>query len=198
MNYKRDNKTNRQGDMYKPKGYDLCQTPPYALGPLLGHLKYFPIVWESACGEGYLVRGLHAAGLRSSEVVATDIQTGHNFFEWTPGRWDIMVTNPPYSVKYKWLARCYALGKPFALLMPVETLGAQKGQTLFERYGLELILLNRRVDFKMPNKGWDGAGAQFPVAWFTWGLQIGRELTYADVSLGDKAEWEETCKNQGL
>lgn len=183
-NYKRDNKANREGDIYVPKGYDACQTPPYAIDPLLPYIERFTTIWEPARGEGYLVEGLYDAGF---EVVSSDLLDGQNFFDYEPdGLWDCLVTNPPYSIKYPWLERCYQLGQPFALLMPVEMLGAKTAQDMFRVFGLELILLDKRINFKMPNKGWDGAGAQFPVAWFTWGLKIGKEITYATVDRSDQ------------
>jgi hypothetical protein len=158
---------------------DNCQTPPYALDPLMPYLpKDDSIIWESACGEGLLVDSL----LRDwgYKVVWSDINRdiGEDFFIWNPKKWDIQITNPPFSLKYKWLARSYELGKPFALLMPVDVIAASSAQKLFKKYGIEILLLNKRVDFKMPNKGWEGNGAQFSVAWFCWRLNIGRELTY--------------------
>jgi hypothetical protein len=78
------------------------------------------------------------------------------------------MTNPPYSFKFDWLARCYELGKPFALLVPVETIGAKAAQRLMERYGAEQLLLDKRINFEMPNKGWAGSSAQFPVLWLCW------------------------------
>lgn len=176
FNYKRDAKRAVPADIYTPKGYDACQTPPEAIDPLLPYLPDDWLIWEPACGEGLLAEGFYDAG---REIIGTDILWGKNFFEWAPGEhWDALVTNPPYSVKYQWIERCYALGKPFALLLPLETLGASTAQNLFREYGMELICLDRRVNFKMPNVGWDGGGAQFPVAWFTWGLGIGQQITY--------------------
>lgn len=169
-------KTNRAGDADDSKPFDRCQTPPEALAPLLPYLNRTWTVWEPAAGEGLLVAGLRDHGL---EVRATDILTGHNFFDFTPATWDALVTNPPYSIKYKWLERCYALGKPFALLLPVETLGAQSAQRFFRECGVEIILFDRRINFKMPNIGFEGSSAQFPSAWFTWGLNLGRQLTFA-------------------
>lgn len=178
-NYKRDAKSNRAGDVYVPQGYDACQTPAYALDPLLPYIPEGGLVWEPARGEGLLEEALYDSGL---QVIATDLLTGTNFFDWTPERWDYLITNPPFSLKYLWLARCYALQHPFALLLPVETLGAKTAQDLFKRFGVELILLDKRIDFKMPHVGWAGGGAQFPVAWFTWGLRIGQQLTFAEVT----------------
>lgn len=179
-NGKHKPKTNRAGDEYIPQGFDACQTPAYALDPLLPYLRPEWVVWEPAAGEGMLVGGLYDSGFKT--VVTSDILTGQNFFDYEPERWDCLITNPPYSIKYKWLERCYALNKPFALLLPVETLGAKSAQIHFREHGIEVIFLDRRINFKMPNIGWEGSAAQFPVAWFTWGLKIGQQMTFARLS----------------
>ena len=171
-------KVSRKADPHKFNPFDFCQTPGYALDPLWEHLDFYDTVWEPACGEGNLVRRFQEKGV---DVVGSDILEGHNFFIWQPEHWNVIVTNPPYTAKFEWLSHCYYLKKPFALLLPVETLGAFKAQRLFMQHGLELILMNRRINFKMPNKGWDGAGAWFPVAWFTHGLNIGQPITYANI-----------------
>ncbi len=172
-------KQNQQGSTKKSNNYDRCQTPFYALDPLLPYLPS-GIIWEPAAGDGHIVTKLTMSGYK--DIISGDILTGENFFETKPLDWDCQVTNPPYSVKYEWLARSYELGKLFALLMPLETLGASKGQRLFERYGVELILFDKRINFKMPNKGYGNSGAQFPTAWFTFGLGIGCQLTFTKVN----------------
>ena len=168
-------KTNRAGDPAESKGFDRCYTPAYALDPLLSYIRREWIVWEPAAGSGNIHSVmLHRVGTREQAgAVASDIHgnfanPSRNFFDWQPGLFDAIVTNPPYSIKFDWLARCYELGKPFALLVPVETIGAQSAQKLMERYGCELLLLNRRVNFIMPNKGEAGSSAQFPVLWLCW------------------------------
>ncbi len=167
FNYKRDNKSNQIGDIYEPKGYDACQTPAYAIDPLLPYLDRDWIIWEPAAGEENLVEALYDSGYSAERVIISDILTEKNFFEYSPDCWNCIITNPPYSIKYKWLERCYQLGRPFALLVPVEILGAKTAQNLLKQYGFEMMLLNKRVDFKMPNKGWDSS-AQFPVFWLCW------------------------------
>ncbi len=170
-------KTNRAGDPNRALKMDACQTPAYAVGPLLPFLKPEWTLWESAAGEGLLAAAMRKGGFT---VLETDILTGQNFFQTMPPYGvDAQVTNPPYSVKFHWLARSYQLNIPFALLMPVEVLGAKSAQRLFRKHGLEVIFLDDRVDFKMPNQGWNGLGAKFPVAWFTNGLHIGKDMTFA-------------------
>lgn len=177
-------KINRVGDQYVPQGFDACQTPAYAVDPLLPYLDSHWSVWEPACGEQLLVEALYDSGFKT--VIGTDLLSGTNFFDFEPAhQWDCIVTNPPYSIKYPWLERCYALEKPFALLLPVETLGAKTAQIFFRSKGLEIVFLDQRINFKMPNIGFEGSSAQFPVAWFTWGLNIGQQMTFAEIVRDD-------------
>lgn len=175
-------KSNRKGDGTKQSNLNTCQTPDYALDPLLPYITHLKTIWEPAAGQGYLSAALEKAG---HVVVRSELLAGQDFFVYRPDEAvDGLVTNPPYNptaMKPKWIDRCYALGLPWANLMPVETLGSGEAQRLFDRYGMELILLDKRVNFKMPYKGWGGKGAQFPVAWFTSGLNIGRPITYAHI-----------------
>jgi hypothetical protein len=144
---------------------DDYQTPPEALAPLLPYLPQGWTIWEPAAGKGYLASALRGAGHR---VIASDILTGQDFLRWQPAEhWDAIVTNPPYSLRREFIARCYALGRPWAMLMPLTTLEGRR-QELFRRHGVELLLLDRRVNFETPGGG--GRGAWFPVAWFCWRL----------------------------
>ena len=153
---------------YKPGPMDCCQTPAYAIDPIADYISGRGIIWESACGDGLLTDAMRALDMA---VIDTDIQppSSFDYFLGEPARWSLTVTNPPYGLKFDWIERSYELGKPWALLMPVETWGAQKAQRMFEKYGVEVMLLDKRVNFKMPNKGWNSS-AQFPVAWFCHGI----------------------------
>lgn len=51
-------KANREGDVKKVNNYDSCQTPAYALDPILPYLKPEWSLWESATGEGFLANHL--------------------------------------------------------------------------------------------------------------------------------------------
>lgn len=162
-------KVNRKADPTQSLTMDRCESPAYSLDPLLPYLKPFYRIWEPACGTGRIVRVLEAEGY---QVAASDILDGTNFL--TPGseppfHWQAVVTNPPYSLKPQFIRRCYDLGKPFALLVPVETIGTGAVQRMMETYGCELLLLDKRVNFYMPNKG-NAGSAQFPVLWFCWHL----------------------------
>ncbi len=171
-------KENKESDLAKSSGYDQCQTPDYAVEPLLPYLGRFQMIWEPAEGEGNITRFLTKS---KRMTLGTDILTGTNFFTYSLSDYDIIVTNPPYSIKYEWIQHCYELDKPFALLMPLETLAAWKAQKYFREHGISLLVPNKRINFKRPNAGWNGGGAQFPTAWFCWRLPINDTITYVDI-----------------
>ena len=125
-----------------------------------------------------------AQALRAHEFLVweTDILEGRDFFSYTPPVVsDAIVTNPPYSIKYPWMKRCFELNIPFALLMPLEMIGSQKGYKMCRDNGVSLMVLSKRINFKMPSHDDFGKGsAQFPVAWYCWNLGV-PHLAYGEV-----------------
>lgn len=164
---------------------DDFQTPPIALSPLLPYLKRSGVIWECAQGKGYLTEELRRRGY---EVIGSDILTGEDFLRWTPGAFDCIITNPPYSLKQKFLVRCYELSKPFALLLPLTTLETRVRQELFRRHGIELLLFDRRINFHQPSG--KPSSSWFATAWFTWGLGIGQQLTFVQLNGDTRGLWE--------
>ena len=154
---------------------DDFQTPPHALNPLLPYLKKNWTIWECAAGQGNLVKALRGEGYK---VISTDILTGKDFLEWEPQKYDCIITNPPYSLKLEFLERVYLLGKPFAFLLPITALETEERQFFFHCFGLEMILFDRRINFKTPNDV-KNSNSWFATAWFTNRLQIGKQLTFA-------------------
>ena len=148
----------------RKKYSDDFQTPPNAIKPLLPFLKNEWILWECACGKGNLVKALKQKGFK---VVGTDIREGKDFLKWAPEKFDCIITNPPYSLRYEFIKRAYELEKPWAMLMSLTTLEGKR-QQLFKKYGIELLLLDKRINFETPNG--KGSGSWFPVAWFCWKL----------------------------
>ena len=155
---------------------DDFQTPPEALKPLLPYLNKDWLIWECAYGKGNLVKGLNKAGF--IHIIGTDIlQTpDYDFLKYKPEFFDCIITNPPFSLKQEFLARYYQLKKPFALLLPLTTLETRKRQELFEKYGVELILFDKRINFETPDG--TGSGSWFASMWVTNWLNIGRQLTF--------------------
>lgn len=154
------------------KSADDFQTPPEALSVLYPYLKKEWIIWEPAAGKGNLVKELRDKGF---QVLESDILTGSDF-RLENRECDCIITNPPYSLKQSFLERCYSLGKPFALLMPLTALETAKRQTLYRKHGVEIVLMPKRINFDTPSG--KGKSSWFATAWFTNGLEIGCQLTF--------------------
>lgn len=149
------------------------QTPSLALNPLYKYLKKEWLIWECSCGRGNLVNALNSKGYLT---IGTDIMSGHDFLNYKPEKFDCIITNPPFSLKEKFLERCYKLNKPFALLLPLTTFEGKKRQELFREYGVQVIFFDKRINFETPSG--KGSGSWFATAWFTWGLNLPKELNF--------------------
>jgi len=167
---------------YKPGPMDNCQTPAYALDPILPYLNRDWTWWEPAEGKGNIATTMRQNGYT---CWGTDIETGYDYFDYCPSGWDASITNPPYGLKFQWLKRIIELGKPFALLVPVEMIGAKTAQDFLKTIPFEIMLLNRRVNFVMPIKGLNGAGAQFPVMWLCSGI-LPEKIVFGEINYPKK------------
>lgn len=141
----------KYGDLYTPF-YATEIIAPFLYGK----------IWECAAGEGHITYVLKKHGM---DVIETDIAFGQDFFEIDPpdSNIDFIVTNPPYKLKDKFIRKCYDLNIPFALLLPLTALGAEKRVNMYEQHGLEILVPDKRINFI-----YDGAKKSnwFHSAWF--------------------------------
>ena len=145
------------------------QTPPEAIDILLPYLDTNWVIWECACGKYNLVHRLRDYGF-------TVMATNDGFLDCKTPAYDCIITNPPYDIKDKFIARCYQLGKPFALLLPLTALESEARQRLYRAHGINLLIPNRRFNFETPSG--HGSGSWFATAWFTWGIPLPSQITF--------------------
>jgi hypothetical protein len=161
---------------------DLYGTPPEATNLLLPYLKPFKKIWEPCCGFGAISAVLLRGGW---EVVASDISTGLDALSSLPLEWqevDAIVTNPPYTQKTEFLARCYALGRPFALLLPCDLVNKHR-TALFRVHGVQLIVPDKRIQFlRFAGGGVSRASSpNMGSCWFTWGMNLPSDLIFTSL-----------------
>jgi hypothetical protein len=157
---------------------DNFQTPAHALDPLLPYLKAGWKIWEPSSGKGKMALVLESNGF---EVITGDREDG--FLNQRPKRFDAIVTNPPYSIKGQFIARCYDLRTPFALLLPITVFDSQERRRMFHQHGVEIIFPSARINYETPNheartKEGKKSSAWFYSVWVTWGLGLPAPMVF--------------------
>lgn len=107
---------NHKIDFAKKKGAtDEWYTPESAVLPIIDLIPTGSIVWcPFDKQESNFVKVLQKCGFT---VEFSHIDNDEDFFNYEPSEWDIMISNPPYSIRNDILKRAFELEKPFALLM---------------------------------------------------------------------------------
>ncbi len=156
-----------------PKNDELY-TPTKAVVPLLPFLPRDKVYWECTdFGKSNISKVLKSNGFR---IFGTHISKGFDFLKDDPKFYfDIIITNPPYSLKNQFLKRAYELGKPFAFLLPLTTLeGVYRGK-LFRKYGIQLLVMDKRINFMKDKKS-----CWFNTSWFCWKI-LPKDLIFVSI-----------------
>jgi type I restriction-modification system DNA methylase subunit len=129
-------KTNKESDEY--------YTPKEAVIPIIKYLRREMVVWcPFDTEDSEYVKCIQANG---NKVIFSHIDNGENFFSFEPKeRYDVIISNPPFSLKDDILKRLDELNKPFAILLPLPTL---QGQKRFEYLkNCEALIFDKRINF---------------------------------------------------
>ena len=148
---------------------DECFTPHFAVAPLL---EFIPYDWRVWCPFDEDFSAFYRTFKENGYTVhRSSLVEGQNFFDYKPpDNYDVIISNPPYSIKDRVLSCLYELNKPFAMLMPIATLQGKARFKLFKQ-GLELLVFDSRVpyhtqgDFEKPR-----SGVHFGSAYFCKGI----------------------------
>jgi len=81
-----------------------------------------------------------------NKVIYTHIDDGKDFFKFEPDEYDAIISNPPFSKKDRVLKRLYQLNKPFAVLLPMNSLQGKARYEYFKN-GIQLLAFDQRVGF---------------------------------------------------
>ena len=143
---------------------DEMYTPFYAVDNILKYVNKELVVWCPFDDNwSAFTVSLKENGNR---VISTHLNTGHNFFEYEPEYYDLIISNPPFSIKDKVLERLYELNKPFAVLLPLNSLQRKNAVKFYEK-GIQILSFDHRCDFhnaenmEEPKKGTPFASAYF-------------------------------------
>ena len=126
---------------------DEVYTPAYAVKPIIKHISTFfdddATIWCPFDEEdsNYVIE-LKKAGYN---VINSHIKDGKDFFTYEPEKYDLIISNPPFSLKDKVLKRLNELNKPFAMLLPLPTLQGQKRFQYLK--GCQALIFDKRINY---------------------------------------------------
>ena len=102
------------------------------------------------------------------------IYTKTDFFE-TNIEFDYIIDNPPYKIKQKVFERCIELGKPFILLVAIDTLERQYICKLLKDTDFTIIIPKSR--FKFINNG-TSVTMPFKTCFFCVGFGLDKQIIF--------------------
>ena len=134
--------------MFSGGNNDECYTPDYGVKPILKYIQEGAIVWcPFDTEESEFVKQIS----KQNKVEYSHISTGHNFFDYEPDKWDIIISNPPFTNKRKYFERALSFNKPFALIMTNTWLNDSAPKQLFKDKDLQLLMFDKRMKFISPD-----------------------------------------------
>lgn len=119
-------------------------TPFYAVDPIIKYVPKNHTIWcpfdeeWSSFYQTFKQKGFN--------VIRSHISEGKDFFLYEPNDYDVIISNPPFNIKDKILHRLYELNKPFAVLLPLNTL---QGKTRYKYFknGIQILSFDQRIGF---------------------------------------------------
>ena len=94
-----------------------------------------------------------------NEVVHSHLWEGKDFFTYEPDSYDMIISNPPFTLKLQVLKRLYELNKPFALILGLPILNYQVVGEFFLDKQLQLLIMDKKVSY-------DGNTSSFNSSYF--------------------------------
>jgi len=128
-------------------------TPEYAVDIIIPYLKKDMVIWSPfSKNEHKFADYLRGKGFK---VINThfnpETKEGEDFLIYTPDfSFDIILDNPPFKNKTKYVERAFSFGKPFALFLPFNSFSDNGIPKLFIENNAEpqLLIPDKRTEFE--------------------------------------------------
>lgn len=133
-------------DQVANSGNDEFYTPLYAIKPLLKYIPSAAKVWCPFDTDKSLI--VSALDNHGCDVSYSHLEYGQDFFTEKVRDCDLIISNPPYSIKADVFERLFYIGKPFAMLVGVVGLfESQRRFQMFKNNQFEVMWMNKRISY---------------------------------------------------
>ena len=161
---------------FHPKAFikhDDYMTPKYAWDWIKDFIPKDKVIWEAFYGDG-------ESGKILSDLGFNVIHEETDFF--TNNLGDVIVSNPPFTKKKEVMTRLKEIDKPFIIICPSSMLNTQYIRHLFKDDRLQIIIPNKRINFKKLIDGkvpdnW-GDRCSFDCFYYCWKLDLPNDIVW--------------------
>lgn len=134
-------------------------TPKYAVDIILPYLKEDMVIWSPFSRNEHnfadYLRGLWYKVINTH--FNPDTLEWHDFLTYNPEfHFDIIIDNPPFKNKTKYVERAFSFNKPFALFLPLACFLDNWIPNLFIKNWIDpqLLIPDKRTEFENQNQNW--------------------------------------------
>ena len=161
---------------FHPKAFinhDDYMTPKYVWDWIKDFIPKDKVIWEAFYGDG-------ESGKILSDLGFNVIHEETDFF--TNNLGDVIVSNPPFTKKKAVMTRLKEIDKPFIIICPSSMLNTQYIRHLFKDDRLQIIIPNKRINFKKLIDGkvpdnW-GDRCNFDCFYYCWKLDLPNDIVW--------------------
>jgi len=162
-------------NIMRKKKLDEYTTPLYVWKMLLDYLDLDKntIIYEPFYNEGKSQDYLGKLGYKNI------IHKKEDFFEnYEKYNYDVILSNPPYSIKQNILKILYKIDKPFVLIMPTVIISKLYVKNIFgqDTSNIQYIIPNRRMQFEI--NGYNQKRTPFDTLFFCYKMNLQRDIIY--------------------
>lgn len=151
--------------------YDDYMTPKSAWFNIKDYIPKNKVIWESFYGDG-------KSGIYLEELGFNVIHKEVDFFKENLG--DIIISNPPYTIKKEIFTRLKDLGKPFIMICPSSMINTLYIRNLFkDDIDFKIIIPRKRIQFIKDGKDLLGR-CNFDTFYYCWKINLKEKIIWLE------------------
>tara|TARA_R110002012_G_scaffold100597_1_gene239284 strand:- start:1344 stop:1856 length:513 start_codon:yes stop_codon:yes gene_type:complete len=152
---------------------DDYETPSCVLSDLIPYIKNHKTIYDPFYCKGLVI-------VEWAKLNKHCINEKQDAFNREHPNYDILISNIPFSLKKECIELALSLSKPFALLMPIDTLGSKWMNKYFDK--LQFIIPQKRYNFY--KEGVYETKCWFNTMWVCSGLNLNEKI----IKLGENKD----------
>jgi uncharacterized protein YutD len=164
--------------------HDDYMTPENAWQNIKNYLPKDKVIYEPFYGDGNSGLFLRNLGIEVIHEAIDFFETSDRMSE-ILNKCDIIVSNPPFSIKKKVFTKLKELGKPFIMICPSSMINTKYMRELFsadDENPLQIMIPPSRINFikkingKVP-EGW-GNRCNFDCFYYCWQMNLTKDIIW--------------------